>query len=825
MGSFDQNKAYAPQEEGSAFFDDGREIELLHFVYSHTNLENIRGSPKNVLAAIDEYGRTKKYLMNVGEDKGRIVTDLIAEVKPKTMVELGGYVGYSCILFGDAVRDSGGQRYYSLERDPAFAAVIMSLVDLAGLSDTVKVVVGSSDESIARLHASGALEHIDLMFLDHYKPAYVTDLKLCEELRLVTPGSVLAADNVIKPGNPPYLDYVRSSVQQKRKNADEAGKGPGTEGFLETNVKMYEKRFGDAKFSQSKGNPSLVYKSKLVHSYEPTGEPSSEAECVRSSYPHIHPSHSAMLCSNSIKFHLVTKPHAPPRPAALFFYNHVPKNVLLILLSLICLPVSLALVLGSFVLVKFDYVRPQPTRRPLDYDDDPEDECSPTRPRPTRKTILVTGVSMTKGLAIARLLAQRTPHRVIGADVSPFSPGRFSTSISAFHTLTAPSGSSTKPYVDSLLSVIRDENVDLWISCSSVVAAVEDGQVVRLAEETMSRNGRIFKAIQFREDVVEKFHAKDQFIDYIESIGLQVPESYRCTTAQQVLDVLLRATPETDGEQKAGEQKEKRFILKPIGVDDRARASMMTLLPLASVPETTAYVKKLGISPSNPFQLQQHIPSPEYCTHALIVQGRVAAFTACPSSELLMHYSALSPTSHLCQQMLEFTEHVASEHGAGFTGHLSFDFLVEGEGRNVVLYPIECNPRAHTAVVLFEDEGKMADAYLSVFSRPRTKAVDVIVPKMPCPSYYWAGHDLVTLVVIPMLSLFYGRASLQDVVLGARTFADHVIYWRDGTYSVWDPWPFLVLYHVYWPVQLLLSLLNGKKWSRVNVSTTKVFES
>jgi hypothetical protein len=86
MGSFDQSKAYAAQEEEGAFFDDGREIELLHFVYSHADIGKIRGSPERVLAAIDEYGRTKKYLMNVGEDKGRIVTDLIAEVKPKTMV-------------------------------------------------------------------------------------------------------------------------------------------------------------------------------------------------------------------------------------------------------------------------------------------------------------------------------------------------------------------------------------------------------------------------------------------------------------------------------------------------------------------------------------------------------------------------------------------------------------------------------------------------------------------------------------------------------------------------------------------------------------------
>lgn len=86
MTQFDEKKAYAEQEE--VFFDDGREIELLHFVYSRPNLDEIRGSPSKVLEAIDEYGRTKKYLMNVGEDKGKIVTDLIAEVKPKTMVSV-----------------------------------------------------------------------------------------------------------------------------------------------------------------------------------------------------------------------------------------------------------------------------------------------------------------------------------------------------------------------------------------------------------------------------------------------------------------------------------------------------------------------------------------------------------------------------------------------------------------------------------------------------------------------------------------------------------------------------------------------------------------
>lgn len=57
-------------------------------------------------------------MMTVGAPKGRIVTDLIDEIKPKTMIELGCYMGYSAILFGDAVRRNGGERYLSLELNP-----------------------------------------------------------------------------------------------------------------------------------------------------------------------------------------------------------------------------------------------------------------------------------------------------------------------------------------------------------------------------------------------------------------------------------------------------------------------------------------------------------------------------------------------------------------------------------------------------------------------------------------------------------------------------------------------------------------------------------
>ncbi|EEQ84606.2 hypothetical protein RJZ56_007192 [Blastomyces dermatitidis] len=258
--------------------EDGREIELLRYIYNLPNLEQLRGSPSNIIDAIDQYGRDKSYLMNVGSAKGSIVTDLIAAVKPQVMVELGGYVGYSALLFGDAVRRAGGERYYSLERSPGFGAVSRMLLDLAGLGDFVEVVIGPSDISLFKLHNSGVVNRIDMMFLDHYKPAYVADLKLCEQLGMIVPGSVLAADNVISPGNPPYLRYVRSSVEEKRTAAAAANptssRGYDLDGFPTSAVNRFGNSRGHALASVDIfGNPDLIYESRLVNSFEPTGEP------------------------------------------------------------------------------------------------------------------------------------------------------------------------------------------------------------------------------------------------------------------------------------------------------------------------------------------------------------------------------------------------------------------------------------------------------------------------------------------------------------------------------------------------------------------------
>jgi catechol O-methyltransferase len=237
-------------------------LKLLHFIYGQPNLDEIRGHPQKVIDLIHEFEKEYR-LINVGPEKGKIVTKLIEEVKPKTMIELGCYVGYSAILFGDAVRRNGGERYLSLELNPEFAAIANMLIELAGLRDFVRIIVGRSDVSLHKLITSGDVKKVELLFIDHYKPAYTTDVKLCEQLGAIVPGSVLAADNVIYPGNPPYLEFVRSTVKQKREKAKVGpSKGYDTTGMAESAVQSFVGK-DDVPTFDFVGNPNLVYQSEL----------------------------------------------------------------------------------------------------------------------------------------------------------------------------------------------------------------------------------------------------------------------------------------------------------------------------------------------------------------------------------------------------------------------------------------------------------------------------------------------------------------------------------------------------------------------------------
>jgi catechol O-methyltransferase len=175
----------------------------------------MRNSPSAILAAIDHFAAQEEFLINLGEDKARIMVDLVSKEQPKVFVEIGGYIGYSAILIADVMRRAhpeaeGELRLWSLELDPLYAAIAMNLVDLAGLAGTVRVVTGAAGESLERLKDEGKLVGgIDMLLLDHVEDLYIQEFEACEKLGLLAEGSVIVADNVVRPGAPEYREMVR----------------------------------------------------------------------------------------------------------------------------------------------------------------------------------------------------------------------------------------------------------------------------------------------------------------------------------------------------------------------------------------------------------------------------------------------------------------------------------------------------------------------------------------------------------------------------------------------------------------------------------------
>ncbi|KAI2606652.1 hypothetical protein GGR54DRAFT_620208 [Hypoxylon sp. NC1633] len=456
----------------------------------------------------------------------------------------------------------------------------------------------------------------------------------------------------------------------------------------------------------------------------------------------------------------------------------------------------------------------------------------------SRRTILVTGVAMAKGLTLARSF-YLSGHRVIGADFEESGipcPGRYSRSLSAFYRLPKPAAKErAAAYVSRLLDVVNAENVDLWVSCSAVSSAIEDAQ----AKESIEHNTAC-KCIQFDAKTTSLLHDKASFMAECKETGLPVPESCEVKSKRDVRRVLSKCLASSS---------ERKFILKPVGMDDVNRGNM-TLLPLPTESETMEYVSQFPISKSNPWVLQQFIPGgEEYCTHALVIHGEVKCFVACPSTEMLMHYSALDRASPLWKAMLAFTVDFVrrSPRPDSMNGHLSFDFMATEGGINHSgfkrnIYAIECNPRAHTALILFAQQGPEMDAmvraYLSILNVGSKDAVmhstngtgspngagDLIVtPPADATPRYWIGHDLVSLCIHPLLRWGAGSVDTSNLLSSTLELALLLCLWKEGTFEAWDPMPSLCLYHVYWPMAILSSWWHGRHWTRINVSTTKMF--
>lgn len=90
---------------------------------------------------------------------------------------------------------------FSIESDPANAAIAKKMVEIAGLSSVVTIIEGKVCDVIPKLKSEHYVTHVDFCFVDHWKDCYLSDVQLLEGSELLRPGSRVVADNILYPGD------------------------------------------------------------------------------------------------------------------------------------------------------------------------------------------------------------------------------------------------------------------------------------------------------------------------------------------------------------------------------------------------------------------------------------------------------------------------------------------------------------------------------------------------------------------------------------------------------------------------------------------------
>ncbi|MEB3882687.1 ATP-grasp enzyme [Lyngbya sp. CCY1209] len=390
------------------------------------------------------------------------------------------------------------------------------------------------------------------------------------------------------------------------------------------------------------------------------------------------------------------------------------------------------------------------------------------------KNILITGGKMTKALQLARSF-HAAGHSVILVETHKYwlSGHRFSNAVKKFYTVPAPEKDGEE-YSRSLLEIVKKEQINAFIPVSSPVASYYDA----IAGELMSPHCQV---IHFSPGITKLLDDKFELCEKARALGLSAPKSFSITDPQQILDFDFKS----DGSQ---------YLLKSIRYDSVSRLDM-TRLPFDGMEE---YIKTLPISPENPWTMQQFITGQEYCTHSTVINGKIRLHCCSESSPFQVNYKHIEKPE-ISAWVEQFVK------ALNLTGQISFDFIQTADG---TVYPIECNPRTHSAITMFYNHPGLADAYLKDAENENEEAIAPLPNSKPT---YWIYHELWRLTEVRSISDLKARLGI-------------IFEGTDALLRPEDPLPFLTVPHGQITLLLLDNLRKLKGWVRIDFNIGKLVE-
>jgi caffeoyl-CoA O-methyltransferase len=153
--------------------------------------------PAHLAAVADRTRATLAFpTMMVGALEGRFLEFLVHALRPRLVLEIGTYSGYSSLSMAAGLPPGG--RIVTCEVNPVHAEAARAHVAASPHADRIEVLEGPALESVARLDGP-----FDFVFIDADKSNYLAYLEAV--LPKLAPGGIIVADNTLWHGR--VLDH------------------------------------------------------------------------------------------------------------------------------------------------------------------------------------------------------------------------------------------------------------------------------------------------------------------------------------------------------------------------------------------------------------------------------------------------------------------------------------------------------------------------------------------------------------------------------------------------------------------------------------------
>ena len=168
-------------------------MTLEEYISNHSTPEN------DILASITR--ETHLHVLNPhmlsGHVQGRVLSMISFMLRPKRILELGTFTGYSALCLAEGLAEGG--KVVTIEHNDELEDTIRRNFAKSPLSDRIELIVGDAKEILSNVQCPISNVQYDLVFMDADKREYCAYLDAVYDL--VPVGGFILADNTLWDGH------------------------------------------------------------------------------------------------------------------------------------------------------------------------------------------------------------------------------------------------------------------------------------------------------------------------------------------------------------------------------------------------------------------------------------------------------------------------------------------------------------------------------------------------------------------------------------------------------------------------------------------------